>query len=216
MLLAFYNFNIRDRIGTSWGSGTLTDWWLADDVSQLCEELHVPNVYFPNFQAPPPIRENACELGIAGGLGGKFDEFKRPAQVKAAAKVLALAEKNKVKLLIADGAPQAKRRKVSNKTLPCGDEGAHQSSQDECKWEEVDVKPRAPLATLKVAIDTSDIPCSKMSAKSAKQWMQKKRPDIIEECKKCCPKVWAATGPGKRHHSTGCPYQVGIDKLQGK
>ena len=212
----FYNFNIRDKVGTTWGSGTLTDWWLADDVTRLCQELDVPNDYFPNFQAPPPIRENACELGIAGGLGGKFDEFKRPAQVKAAAKVLALAEKNTAKLLITDGAPQAKKRKVSHKThaLPCGDEGALApplacQSSHEGEWEEVDVKPRPPLATLKVAIDTSTIPCLKMSAKSAKGWMQKKRPDIIEECKKCCPNVWAATGPGKRHHSTGCPYQVG-------
>ena len=215
-----YNMNIRNTTGTSWGNGTLADWWIAEDVVQMCDLLGIHNNYFPNFKAPSPAREASEELGIAGGLGGRLCEFKRKEMKKAEDKVERLAEQNTAKLMLLDGGvgQEPKRRKVSNKPTqpPASHESSHEGAHEESAWQEVKTEPRNPLATLKVAIDTTDIPSLKMSAKSAKQWLQKKRPDIIEECKKCCPTVWAATGPGKRHHAIGCPYQVGIDKLQGK
>ena len=141
--------------------------------------------------------------------------------MNAAEKVQQLATANTAKLLSVGGGGSNKKRKVATKSLEAPPAPLSVGIDNvESAWEEVEmeVKPevRAPLATLVAPEDTSDIPSTRMSSKEAKKWLVSKRPNLVEACKKMCPQVHTAQGPGRRHHTPHCPYQRGLDKLQGK
>jgi hypothetical protein len=80
---AYYNADIRGRIGREWGVGGLTEWWLAELTNTMCVDLGLPPRH-PKLTAPAPLREGPVEIGIAGS---SIMEFRRPAAVIAARKV---------------------------------------------------------------------------------------------------------------------------------
>ena len=68
---AIYNHRIRERLGKSWGTGNLSDWWLAEETNKTCVALGIP-LRYPELKQIGDLRDERAGIvapsvhGLAG------------------------------------------------------------------------------------------------------------------------------------------------------
>ena len=58
---AIYNHRIRERLGKSWGTGNLSDWWLAEETNKTCVALGIP-LRYPELKQIGDLRDERAGI----------------------------------------------------------------------------------------------------------------------------------------------------------
>ena len=88
---AIYNHRIRERLGKSWGTGNLSDWWLAEETNKTCVALGIP-LRYPELKQIGALRDERAGIvapsvhGLAGFATSAALKRKERAVVTVAAK----------------------------------------------------------------------------------------------------------------------------------